>query len=123
MYWIINEVILFKDNSVGSEPDTDLLDQWGEFVPEIKTVSDILIDPGSVSEALNFLNNNNFLIVQEPADVSDPDEVLLAQWARDGPPITLKPVRNFFLMLWAEVLRGETFKIIKIINIILYRSL
>ena len=41
MYWIINEVISFKDNSVGSEPDTDLLDQWGEFVPEIKTVSDI----------------------------------------------------------------------------------
>ena len=95
MYWIINEVILFKDNSVWSEPDTDLLDQWGEFVPEIKTVSDILIDPGSVWEALNFLNNNNFLIVQEPADVSDLDELLLAQWARDGPPITPKPVRNF----------------------------
>ena len=33
---------------MGSEPDTDVLDQWGKFVPEIKTVSDILIDPGSV---------------------------------------------------------------------------
>ena len=55
--------------------------------------------------------------------MSDPDEELLALWARGGPPITPKPVRNFFLMLWAEVLRGETFKIMKIINIILYRSL
>ena len=78
---------------MGSEPDTDVLDQWGMFVPEIKTVSDILIDPGPVCEALSFLNNNNFFFVQEPADVSDPDEVLLAQWARDGPPTTLKPVR------------------------------
>ena len=66
MYWIINEVILFKDNSVGSEPDTDLLEQWGEFVPEIKTVSDILIDSGSVWEALSFLNNNNFLLFRSP---------------------------------------------------------
>ena len=93
MYQVTNEFILFQDNSVGSEPDTDRLEQWGEFVPEIKTVSDILIDPGPVWEALNFLYNNNFLIVQEPADVSDPDEVLLAQWARDGPPTTLKLVR------------------------------
>ena len=45
---------------MGSEPDTDVLDQWGKFVPEIKTVSDILIDPGFVWEALNFLNNNNY---------------------------------------------------------------
>ena len=41
---------LFKDNSVGSEPDTDRLEQWGKFVPEIKTVSDILIEPDSVEE-------------------------------------------------------------------------
>ena len=60
MYWIINEVILFKDNSVGSEPDTDLLEQWGEFVPEIKTVSDILIDSGSVEEALIYFIIHNF---------------------------------------------------------------
>ena len=45
---------------MGSEPDTDLLDQWGRFVPEIKTVSDILIEPDSVEETINFLNNNNF---------------------------------------------------------------
>ena len=56
----INKFIFVKDNSVGSEPDVDLLDQWGKFVPEIKTVSDILIDPGSVWEILNFLSSNNF---------------------------------------------------------------
>ena len=39
---------------MGSEPDTDLLDQWGKFVPEIKTVSNILIEPGSVEEAFKF---------------------------------------------------------------------
>ena len=39
---------------MGSEPDTDLLDQWGKFVPEIKTVSNILKDPGSVEEAFKF---------------------------------------------------------------------
>ena len=43
-----NKFVYIKDNSVGSEPDTDVLDQWGKFVPEIKTVSDILIDPGFV---------------------------------------------------------------------------
>ena len=57
---VTNEVILFKDNSVGSEPDTDLLEQWGKFVPEIKTVSDSLIEPDSAVEALIFLNNNIF---------------------------------------------------------------
>ena len=57
---VINEVILFKDNSVGSEPDTDLLEQWGKFVPEIKTVSDSLIEPDSAVEALIFLNNDIF---------------------------------------------------------------
>ena len=46
----VNEFFLFKDNSVGSEPDTDRLEQWGKFVPEIKTVSDILIEPDSVEE-------------------------------------------------------------------------
>ena len=51
---------------MGSEPDTDVLDQWGMFVPEIKTVSDILIDPGPVCEALSFLNNNNFLLFRSP---------------------------------------------------------
>ena len=55
---VTNEVILFKDNSVGSEPDTDLLEQWGKFVPEIKTVSDSLIEPDSAVEALIFLNND-----------------------------------------------------------------
>ena len=29
--------------------------------------------------------------------MSDPDEVLLAQWARDGPPTTVKPVRKLLL--------------------------
>ena len=57
---VTNEVILFKDNSVGSEPDTDLLEQWGKFVPEIKTVSDSLIEPDSAVEALIFLNNDIF---------------------------------------------------------------
>ena len=45
---------------MGSEPDTDLLDQWGKFVPEIKTESDILIDPGFVEEVGIVLNNYNF---------------------------------------------------------------
>ena len=58
---VTNEVILFKDNSVGSEPDTDLLEQWGKFVPEIKTVSDSLIEPDSAVEALIFLNNDILL--------------------------------------------------------------
>ena len=40
---------------MGSEPDTDLLDQWGKFVPEIKTVSNILKDPGSVEEVLSLI--------------------------------------------------------------------
>ena len=43
----INKFVFIKDNSMGSEPDTDMLDQWGKFVPEIKTVSNIFIDPFS----------------------------------------------------------------------------
>ena len=34
------------------------------------------------------------LIVQEPVDVSDPDEELLALWAQGGPPFSPKPVRK-----------------------------
>ena len=43
---------------MGSEPDTDRLEQWGKFVPEIKTVSDSLIEPDSAVEALIFFLNN-----------------------------------------------------------------
>ena len=39
---------------MGSEPDTDLLDQWGKFVPEVKTVSNILIELDFVEERFNF---------------------------------------------------------------------
>ena len=35
---------------MGSEPDTDRLEQWGKFVPEIKTVNDIFIDLDTVEE-------------------------------------------------------------------------
>ena len=52
---------------MGSEPDTDLLDQWGKFVPEIKTVSNILIEPDSVEEAFNVLNNHNFILFRSPS--------------------------------------------------------
>ena len=35
------------------------------------------------------------LIVQEPVDVSDPDEELLVLWAQGGPPFSPKLVRKF----------------------------
>ena len=35
------------------------------------------------------------LIVQEPVDVSDPDEELLALWEQGGPPFSPKLVRKF----------------------------